>query len=519
MIELIRDRVDWLHVDDALLATVKGLPGTEVKMRGKPIIHRSLLPLIHLDEAENARALLTYGKARAWADRERLATDRGFKFRVTQQQALDFIEPRRGILVGDDMRLGKTLTALASHDPDRGQLLIVAPLSARAVWLGWIHRVFPDLEVGVCIGRKFDRETFDKPIVFCHYDIIHAWQSLRPIGTLVFDEAHALTNRKTKRTNAAVVLQCSALKVLALTGTPIWNMPPDLWSVINLVAPGAWGSYYDFANRYGAPVQTGYGAKYTGASNTTELDARMSEVMIRRLWKDCAKDLPPISRTVLVADINDAERRKLDILSASIQAERTNTAANLAAYRRQVAGYKIGVAYKKASEVLDRGEPVVVWTYHKDVAARLHELLGPERSLMIHGDIAPAERDRRIDAWKSHPKPAALIATMSVGQVAIDLSHAAIAIYAEIDYTPAIIGQSEMRTFDASRPMSIFFVVMNHIVDQRMVRVLINKLGAADSLGVGAANDAIDALRDAMMGPRDSGDLDRLLEDFIASMA
>ena len=112
-----------------------------------------------------------------------------------------------------------------------------------------------------------------------------------------------------------------------------------------------------------------------------------------------------------------------------------------------------------------------------------------------------------------------LVAGMPVAQAGIDLSHARIAIFAEIDFTPAVLGQAEMRTFSPLRGMDIIFVIANHIVDQRIVRALINKLSAANPLGVGAAVEAIDALRDAVMGPQDEGDLDRLFDDLLASAA
>ena len=127
------------------------------------------------------------------------------------------------------------------------------------------------------------------------------------------------------------------------------------------------------------------------------------------------------------------------------------------------------------------------------------------------------ERERRIAAWKASEEPVALIANMAVAQVGLDFSKAPVAIFVEIDWTPAIIGQAEMRTYDPTRPMDVIFIVANHLVDQRIVRVLVVKLGAADSIGVGAAVEAIDALRDAVMGPVREGDLDRLLEDFLAS--
>lgn len=515
---------DWFQADLAAVQVVMGLPGIQLDgSSGFYKIHRSHLPLIDAPEAR--QFLGTYVAAAAWEARNALTEPLGFKLRTTQQQAIDFIEARRGTLLGDDPRLGKTLSALMSHDPRRGSFVVVAPLSTRAVWLGWMRRAFPDYadQIGVITGRKFDPEIIRKPFVFGHYDVIHRWQSAtRKIGTLVFDEAHQLVNKDSRRTIAAVLMQLMAEKVIAMTGTPIWNLPPDLWAVVGLVAPAAWGSYYDFSNRYGAPVSTAHGVKYTGASNQEELNARLSEVMLRRRWVDVAEDLPPITRSVIVAEVTDAGRNKLDILAAKIRSEKTNTAGNLAAYRRQVTVFKEKVAFHEASKITSRGEPVVVWTWHKDYADRLHNMMNGQFdkpvSFLIHGDISPAKRDEIMDAWKRHPN-AVLIATMSVAQVGIDLSHARVAIFAEIDYTPAILGQAEMRTFSPLRPMDVIFIVANHIVDQRIIRALVHKLSAANPLGVGAAVDAIDALREAIMGPEEVGDMDRLMADFLASAA
>ena len=515
MLDPVVSRPDWFYVDEESLDAIRFLPGAQIQLKGRPIIHRTHLPLLGTSEAEELRTRLT--QKHDWEARNAWCAERGIKLRTTQHQAIDFILDRADALVGDEQRLGKTLSALMSHDPARGRLVVVAPLSTRAVWLGWMKRLWPDVEIGICTGRKFDPEIYTKDLVIIHYDILDKWSSTKPIGTLVFDEIHFLTNHKTKRVASAVLLRAYAEKTIGLTGTPIWNMPSDLWAVAGLISPSAWGSYYEFGNRYALPVQTGYGVKYTGSSNDAELSSRLSELMIRRRWKDCGDDLPPISRSVMVADLNQQQRRKLDILAASIESERKNTAANLASYRRQVMRFKLGVGAQKAIDILKGGRNVVVWTWHVDGAEELHQKIGPERSFVIHGNVPPAERERRIAAWKASEEPVALIANMAVAQVGLDFSKAPVAIFVEIDWTPAIIGQAEMRTYDPTRPMDVIFIVANHLVDQRIVRVLVVKLGAADSIGVGAAVEAIDALRDAVMGPVREGDLDRLLEDFLAS--
>ena len=400
-----------------------------------------------------------------------------------------------------------------------GPLVIVAPLSTRAVWLSWIKRIYQNIEIGIIQGKTFDKAILQQPIVFGHYDIIHKWMALFEIGTLILDEVQFLTNPDSRRTKAARLLAGRAKHVVACTGTPINKFPPDMYAVLDMVAPGAWGSYYEFAQRYGNPTPTAHGTRYEGISNETELRDRLSEVMIRRLWRDVHEDLPPITRSIVVADLNQTERNKLDILAGKIKAERSNVAANLASYRRTVSSIKLSTVLAEVEKVVERGEPAVVWTWHKDFAEKILKKLDEKGIVgcLINGDIAILEREKRMAEWRARSN-AVLIATMAVAGAGIDLSHARIAVFAEIDYTPAVLGQAEMRTFSPLRAMDVLFVVANHLVDQRIVRSLVGKLSASDPLGVAAAIDAIDALRDAVLGPDEEGDLDRLLDNLLASV-
>lgn len=521
-------RRDWYVADAEVAALVGSLPGVKPFWPGgdsnKPVqfeLHRSHLPLIeHPAASQELLRLASYTVD--WEARNRRTAPLGFMLRTTQHQGIDFITNRAGTLLGDEMRLGKTLTAIMSHDPARGPLVVIAPLIARGVWLAWLRRVFPGVPIGIMTGKTFDPAKVSQPIVFGHYDILPQWQAVIKIGTLVFDEGHALVNPKALRTKAAYILRALAELTIVLTGTPVWNKPINLWAILCLIAPGAWGNYYDFGDRYGQPFPTAHGKQYVGSSNTDELKARLTEVMLRRLWKDCGDDLPPITRSVVVAEVTDAERKRLDIAAGSLRSERTNTAGNLASYRRLVSLLKAKAVDRELERLKD--QPVVVWTYHRETADKIarSRLPGDQDTnpprFVIHGDISPNKRDEIIEAWKATTN-GVLVATMSVGQVAINLSHSKVALFVEIDWTPAVVAQAEMRTYDPTRPMDIRFIVANHIVDQRILRALISKLDATDPLGVGVAIDTIDALRDAIMGPRDEGDLDRLLEDFLASAA
>lgn len=523
-------RPRWYRVPFDVSEPLWGVPGTYFE-GGQITAHQTHLPLLDPALVDHLRAKNDQS-VEVWASRDAWCAERGFKPRVTQQQAVDFARDRGGVFLVDDPRLGKTLSALLMDEQWReafagrlpyGPLVIIAPLKTRAVWLGWARRMFPGTEIGVITGKTFDKETLQKPIVFGHYDVIHKWMALFQIGTLILDEVQCLTNHRADRTKAVKVLSLRARHVVACTGTPINRYPSNLFAILEIIEPGAWGSYFDFCQRYADPKPGSHGWTYDGLTNEAELAARLSEIMLRRRWRDCYADLPPITRSVVVAEVSQAERNKLDIIAGKLKAERSNVASNLAAYRRQVSAVKLPTVLREVEAVLDRGVPAVVWTWHKELAEKLAKKLGElERpSWVIHGDILIPERERRMDAWREHPA-GVLVATMAVADVGIDLSHGQItpgpvAIFAEIDWTPPTIGQAEMRTFDASRPMDVRFVIANHVVDQRMVRSLVSKLSASDPLGVAAAIDAINALRDAVLGPQDDGDLDRLLEDLLAS--
>lgn len=526
-------RPDWFIADQGTIRPIAAAPGIQHfgwNADRAPLfrIHRSHLPLIDTDEAARWIADLRDRykdlDENRWDARDVQTAPLGFKLKTVQHQAVDFIRARRGTLLGDEMRVGKTLTAAFSHEPEMGKLVVIAPLIAREVWLGWLRRIWPDTEIGIMVGKAYDPEQARKPIVFGHYDIITHWQNGDPIGTLILDEGHVLTNSTSYRSTAATLLANRAERAIVCTGTPIWNMPvgkkrgSGLWAVLGLIAPGAFGGFHDFARRYAAPQSTAYGTVYTGLSNGDELTARLSEVMIRRRWIDVQQDLPPITRSVAIVDLTPKQRRELDIAAQNLrESDRTSTAAELARYRDALSIVKLPATVAVAEKSLTNGEPVVIWTWHRDTADALLQLLGAGgfEVYAMTGDTAQHRREMIMAQWKQH-KAAALIVTMAVGQVGIDLSHSHQPIFAEIDWTPAMISQAEMRTFHPSRAMNVTYVVADHFVDRKIVDALVRKFESASPIDLSTGEAAIASINSAFRGVEDPGDMDRFMADLLA---
>lgn len=432
------------------------------------------------------------------------------------------VSTKRGLYVTDGYIVThNTATSVMSHDPALGPLIVVAPLATRSVWVGWMKRRWPDIEPVVLKGRTYDpAQIRDAACVFIHYDILQAHQNmgLRRPGTLVFDEAHVLQNRRSRRSQAAILLASRAERVIAATGTPMWNRPVGLWTILATLNPGAWGTHYEFGQRYGGPKLTAYGTKYDGASNEDEFKMRMREVMIRREWRDVLDDLPAAERTVEVVDLSENQLFKLEIAAEKIRDPRKRrvAAGDLVRFRRLLGHYKAKLAVDVACRVMDGNESVVVWAWHRDVADKIATKIAKNDYIAycITGADDQDARDRTIEEWKRHPV-GALVLTIPVGQVGIDLSHARQAIFAEVDWTPSTVAQAEMRVFSPYRPMAITYLIVDNDVDRALVETLQYKCSIANTIGVPASDTAIDVIAGAF-GMNDPGDMDRLMEAFLA---
>lgn len=403
------------------------------------------------------------------------------------------VSSRRSLYITDGYVVThNTLTALAAHDPNRGPLLVVAPLSTRNVWLEWMRRLWPEITPVALTGRTMDAAALQHAqIVFCHYDILahHRLGSFQP-STLIVDEAHVLSNANADRTKAIFFYTGVAWRTILLTGTPLWNTSKGLWSLLAAVNPGAWGTIHTFAQRYCMPQLTEYGWKYTGVSNADEWALRRDEVLIARRWEDVRADLPPTQWSTEVVDLGPKDHLKIDQIAFEMRRnERAPLVEALNYYRQATGMFKVPLAIDYAQRVIAEQRDLVVWVWHRRVGDAIAAALKAKQvpTMLVHGELSEGARVRTIDAWKTSPDPAVLVISIDVGQVGIDLSRAHHALFVELSWNPVELSQASMRTFSPDRPMEITWLMLDHEIDRALVEAVIKKVSRGDSLGVLAA--------------------------------
>src|SRR5262249_604209 len=106
-------------------------------------------------------------------------------------------------------------------------------------------------------------------------------------GRVVLDEAQNIKNPSTRQAKAAHAMK--APHKVALTGTPVENRLPELWSMLELLNPGLLGSAHAFRTRFAIPVE-----RYGDEAVAEKLKKVTGPFVLRRLKTDKAivADLP-----------------------------------------------------------------------------------------------------------------------------------------------------------------------------------------------------------------------------------
>jgi hypothetical protein len=283
----------------------------------------------------------------------------GFVLKRHQQEGVRWlqtcarIDGRRGVLLADDMGVGKTLQILSflawsiesglfpdlsRAKPPFRPILIVAPLILleTETWENEMKRFFADN--GDVFGnvlplygpmlhayRRKDAEAREeivaKPIlkldqiqrnqvVITNYEAVRDYefsfaycQDGRSLWSIVVtDEAHEYKTPNSKISHAMKALQPDFR--IACTGTPVENRLLDLWNIFDVVQPGLLGSSKDFSQAYDRQ-----GIETYGGLKSRLLYQRPNAFLLRRSKGDVL-ELPKKLEHKLLCAMSEAEVSK-----------------------------------------------------------------------------------------------------------------------------------------------------------------------------------------------------------------
>lgn len=409
-----------------------------------------------------------------------------FPFQVAAiEYAMAVLEEGRGVIIGDPMGSGKTIvTSVLFNLLKPPSALIVCPASVKLNWASELESwLIEPPNIHVAYGRSSPLPP--APFVIANYDIIDARFLSRSWEILVLDEAHLIKNYRAKRTKAVRAIE--AQKKILLTGTPLLNRPSEFFPLLNLVHPSAFASFMQFARRYCNATLKPWGWDYSGFANLKELNFRVrGSVMIRRDKESILSQLPPAIRQVIVLPpqgFEKALREENTILAqyqsfqeAKVRAPLFRALQQIAIARHLTALAKVPLIVDMARQALEEKEKLVIFGHHHDVLQGIAQGLHEFPHAILYGETPTPERQRIIQEFQEG-NLRVLLGSLHASGVGINLHRADTAIFAEIDWTPAILDQAEGRLHRIGQRQSCLFIypVISGSIDAKILKVLTRK--------------------------------------------
>jgi SWI/SNF-related matrix-associated actin-dependent regulator 1 of chromatin subfamily A len=392
-----------------------------------------------------------------------------------QETAKQFLLTQKRAILADQPRVGKTLPTTAAA-LENLPALIVCPAIAKTVWEAAFNKLAPDVSVRVISGRNDAMRTTSDRVVVVNYDLLQYFNNAG-FQTLVLDECHRIKNPLAKRTASASLLMKQIDRVYALSGTPIPNRPIELWPILHGLGIYR-GGWYDFAARYAKMWKSPWGLDVSGSSNIPELKALMKPHVLRRKKEDVFKDYRDPQVSLITFDMAiDKREQQFDADALVANPNALLAFEGLAEIMKEAGLRKVKPAAEFIDDLLNSGEPVVVFAHHKDVVAELVKELKAHKPVTVVGDTPRAQRDKAIEAFQSG-KTKCIIGNIAAMSEGVDLSAADTIVFVECTWSTSALEQASSRveniTKNGIQPV-IYILTIRASLDHTVLAKILKK--------------------------------------------
>jgi SNF2 family DNA or RNA helicase len=459
--------------------------------------------------------------------------------REYQSIAAQMTEIRGGLLLADDVGLGKSISAICPMtNPDRLPALVVCPNHMPDQWVGYLARFAPSLRVHKIrsgavypLTKQPRQRTKDlwpdrlPDVIVINYHKLRTWADTLAaiIRYVVFDECQQLRSSGTGIYTACGFVAGAAQLRMGLSATPIYNYGAEFWNVVDILIPDALGEREEFIREW----CSSFGDDGKARINNTELFGnylRREGIMLRRTRKEVGRELPPLTKIVHQIE-SDAEvleqitgdavalARTIVSRNESFRGEQMQTAGMFEALVRQQTGIAKAPYVAEFVRILAAdGTKVILFGWHHQVYAIWKEKLKDLKPQFFTGVESQAQKQAALDAFINGDSNI-LVMSLRSGAGVDGLQHVCHTVaFGELDWSPGVheqcIGRPDRD--GQKEPVIAYFLTSDSGSDPIMIDVL------------GVKREQIEGVRNpgqALTERIDTGEnqLRRLAHDFLAA--
>lgn len=400
-----------------------------------------------------------------------------------------------GSILGDEMGLGKTLQVIALlgrlKEEGKSNFLVVAPVSLLVNWQRECAKFYPSLKTIIHHGSKRTgsyEELMKYDVVIMSYSNVQTDMSMLNMinwEVMVLDEAQNIKNPYANRTIS--VKKINRKVGLAVSGTPFENHVTDIWSIADYVMPGYLGSLQSYTSRF------------NDDNDSAEIiEKYLSPIMIRRLVKDVAQDLPDridIPQPIVMTDKEAMlyENERASVCKEALKTLTISTMQKLRMFCTHPIVYnkaleftdpcKISNKYARMCELLEEifanNEKVIIFTsFNKmfDVILSDVERRYKVPGMYINGSTNPENRQSIVDEFSRIDGAAVLVLNPKAAGTGLNITCANHVIHYNLEWNPAIEDQASARAYRRGQKKTVFVYrlfysdTIEEIINERIQR-------------------------------------------------
>ena len=430
-----------------------------------------------------------------------------------------------GACLADDMGLGKTVQTLALllHRAAAGPQLVVAPTSVALNWHAESSRFAPSLKLHNYQQTRSLDGLGPLDLVIVSYGLLQqdsAAFAAQHWTSAVLDEAQAIKNAQSKRSQAAMGLQAD-FRLIA-TGTPLENHLGELWNLFRFINPGLLGSQESFTQRFANPIEQG------DAGARRALRTLIQPFILRRLKSQVLEELPARTEITYKVPLSDDEAHQYEALRqqavesinqlAPDAGKPLQVLAEITRLRRfcchpslvipgsPLAGSKLQAFSEIVEELLENRHKALVFSQFVDHLSIVRAWLDEQgiSYQYLDGATPAKERQNRVNAFQAGVGDIFLI-SLKAGGSGLNLTAADYVIHLDPWWNPAVEDQASDRAhrMGQQRPVTIYRLVTENTIEEQIVALHGRKRDLADSLLEGGEMSAkvdADALLQLLRG-------------------
>ena len=415
-----------------------------------------------------------------------------------------------GSCLADDMGLGKTIEALSiiTARSQLGPAFVLAPTSVCSNWYNECKRFAPTLNP--VLFAQSDRKEVIKnlspnDLIICSYGVLQREiEDLAEINwsTVVLDEAQAIKNMATNRSQAAMLLK-GKFKMI-MTGTPIENHLGELWNLFRFLNPGLLGSINSFNEKFAIPIQS-----FNDKKAHERLKKLVQPFILRRTKNQVLKDLPPRTEVTLNIDlsqeeadlyeslrreaidnINNAKNSKTEskpmiVLAEIMRLRRLCCNPSLVMPNMHIKSSKLSLLESITDDLLASGHKALIFSQFVDHLTIIRKFFDEKgyKYQYLDGSTTIRARNKAIKDFQNGEGDFFLISLKAGGQ-GINLTAADYVIHMDPWWNPAVEDQASDRAhrIGQTKPVTIYKLITTNTIEEKIVQLHSKKKDLADGL-------------------------------------